>query len=302
MRKRIILAFFVFIQVTVYAQSLTIATYQYADNNRIANLQPFANYVRDSLGYSVQVKSYPTVHAFLTAIRAGEVDIAFLNTFGYLLLEAGNKAYPMRPVTALQVPANAKDNYKSVLLARKALGITSIKAVKKKAGGLRLALVNIGSTSGNLMPRLALKRAGVDSIEAFFSSTVYTRNHANAIQALVKKDADIAGMGFTEWQKIQVEDRAAADGLQPLWVSEEIPLGPVLFSKSITSAIGGELLNALLQLHKKQPMALESIKAGWSEAKQATHFEPIQANYYDPFVRSIGKPKDVAGILSRFAF
>ncbi len=302
MRQRIILVLLVLVQLTVQAQTLTIATYQYADNKRIANLQPFANYLKDSLGYSVQVKSYPTVHTLLTAIRQGEVDVAFLNTFGYLLLEAGKKDYPMRPVAALQVPASAKDNYKSVLLARKSIGIQQLKQVRKQAGGMRLALVNIGSTSGNLMPRLALKRSGIDSIEAFFSSLKYTMNHANAIQALVKQEADIAGMGFTEWEKIQANDPTAAQGLQVLWVSEEIPLGPVMFHNRITSAIGGELLQALLMLHQRQPAALESIKAGWSEAKQATHFSTIQANYYNPFVRSIGMPKDVAGILSRFAF
>lgn len=283
-------------------QVIRIATYQYASNNRIGNLQPFANYLHDSLGYSVEVNSYPTVHALLQGIRSSEIDIAFLNTFGYLLLQATGTPYPMRPVAALQVPASAVDNYKSTLVARKQTGIQQLEDLPQKASTLRLALVNIGSTSGNLMPRMAIMKAGIDSVEAGFASVSYALSHANALHWLTENKADIAGMGFTEWQKLQQTDSLGVASLCNIWVSPEIPLGPVLFSNRFGTAIGGELLGALLTLHQKNPTALESIKAGWSEAKQATHFAAIQPNYYNLFMLSLGNEKNLESILTRFAF
>ena len=107
------------------AQDLRIATYQYADNNRIANIAPLAAHLKANYGINSTVHSYPTVHTFIAAIRNGEVDIALINTFGYFLLEASGKPYPMQPVLALEVPATARDNYKTAFLVNQTSAITT---------------------------------------------------------------------------------------------------------------------------------------------------------------------------------
>ena len=92
------------------AQPLVIATYQYADNNRIANIQPLADHLAAKTGKAVEVKSYPTVHLLIEAIQKNEVDIALINSFGYFMLEASPTSYPMKPYAGLRVKENAKDN------------------------------------------------------------------------------------------------------------------------------------------------------------------------------------------------
>ena len=110
MNKWLFFAFALFF-VSAEAQSLRIATYQYADNNRIANIQPFADQLKRRYAIDATIKSYPTVHAFIEAIRKDEVDIALINTFGYFLLQASGRDYPMQPLLALEVNDTAKDNY-----------------------------------------------------------------------------------------------------------------------------------------------------------------------------------------------
>jgi phosphonate transport system substrate-binding protein len=68
------------------SRPLVLATHQYADNPRLENIEPFAIHLAEATGIKTSVKSYPTVHALLEAMRKNEIDIAFMNTFGYLLL------------------------------------------------------------------------------------------------------------------------------------------------------------------------------------------------------------------------
>ena len=56
-----------------------------------------------------------------------------------------------------------------------------------------------------------------------------------------------------------------------------------------------------LCLDRSAPAALQSLKAGWTEAKNATHFNAISADHYQPFLQQFGDPKAIAAILKQFA-
>src|SRR5690554_2715822 len=87
-----------------YSQKLRIATYQYATNTRVANIQPFAGYLNEEHDMGAVVKSYPSVQELIEGIQNGEVDVALINSFGFMLLESSRIKYPMLPVLALSVP------------------------------------------------------------------------------------------------------------------------------------------------------------------------------------------------------
>jgi phosphonate transport system substrate-binding protein len=231
--KKILVTLFVLLTLTGFSQNLRLAVYQYADNPRIKNLQPLADLLQQQLNIPTTVKSYPTVHAFIEAIQKGEVDIAFINTFGYLLLEASEKRYPMQPKVALTVP-NPDDNYKTVFVARAQSPIQHLKDAVNFGKQTRLGLVAIGSTSGNLVPRLALTRIGVMNAEQQFQSVTYTGTHAKAIQALLNDEVDLAAMGSNEYARL---DSVTKLQLKPIWISTEIPLGPVLFNKKLSKQV-----------------------------------------------------------------
>lgn len=283
------------------AQPLRIATYQYADNNRIANIQPFADELRSKYSIDAEVKSYPTVHAFIEAIRRNEVDIALINTFGYFLLQASGKAYPMQPLLALEVSETAKDNYKTAFLGNPSSAIHDLEDIKKAAGGTRLALVAKGSTSGNLVPRLALSYAGLPDAESAFKEVRYAGTHATAIDAILENKADLATMGLTEYQRYLAKDSLNENRLRLVWTSPEIPLGPVLFNKKLPADLQNKIQKAFTELHLQNPAVLASIKAGWSEAKQATRYIAITDAFYDPFRKVSGNKEDLQRILRQFA-
>lgn len=300
MKKIILTSLLLSIVHHVFPQ-IRVATYQYADNNRIANIQPFAQYLQSGYGIETQVKSYPTVHAFIDAIRNDEVDIALINTFGYFLLQAAEKPYPMHPLLTLAVSEDAKDNYKTAFLSSPSSAIKSLKDVKKAAANTRLALVAKGSTSGNMLPRLAFSYAGIRDAEQSFSKVMYAGTHARAIDAILNGEADLATMGLTEYQRYLARDSSYNSALRLVWVSPEIPLGPVLFNNKLTQEQRNIITKAFFDLNEKKPEVLASIKSGWSEAKQATKYIAITDAFYDPFRKVLGNQKDLERILRQFA-
>lgn len=294
--KKLWVLLFVFIAHQAFSQNLRLAVYQYADNPRTKNLQPLADHLQQRLGITATVHSYPTVHAFIEAIQKGEVDIAFINTFGYLLLEASSKRYPMQPKVALAVP-HPDDNYKTAFVARAQSPIQKLTDAAAFGKQTRLGLVATGSTSGNLVPRLALTKIGITGAEQHFQRVNYTGTHAKAIQALLNNEVDLAAMGSSEYTKL---DSVTELQLRPIWISTEIPLGPVLFHKKLSKPLQQQIEQVLLTADQEAPAVLASIKAAWSEAKQATRFDPITKDNYLPFLLQFGTMKAIEPILKQF--
>lgn len=291
-----LLLFTVLISNLIQAQTLRIAVYQYADNPRTKNLQPLADHLQQQFKLSTSVKSYPTVHHLIKGMQNNEVDIAFISTFGYLLLQAGKVQHPMIPVAALIAP-DAKDNYKTAIVARKNTGITKWNDLQSVGTKSRMAFVATGSTSGNLVPRLLLNGAGIRHAESHFTTVTYAGTHAKAIEWLLSDSADVAAMGSTEWDKL---DSAAKARLHLLHLSSEIPLGPVLLNKAIDKKTADKITRELMNLHESNAPALEAIKAAWSEAKQATHFILIGKDYYAPYLKQFGKTEETEAIIKKF--
>ncbi|HEX2532819.1 MAG TPA: PhnD/SsuA/transferrin family substrate-binding protein [Chitinophagaceae bacterium] len=285
---------------SAHAQSLVLATYQYADNNRLHHIRPLAEHLARTTGQPVEVKSYPTVQAFITALQGDEVDIALINTFGYLLLEASARPHALKPCAVLQVRPGARDNYKTAIIAHNGITASTLAGLRQEAASLRLLLVSPGSTSGNLVPRLALNGAGISDPETGFRSLGYAGNHRAAAEAVLNGSADVAAVGSTEYFRL-LADTALAAKIRLLWLSPEIPLGPVLLHQRLRPALRDSIVQELILLHQTNAPALESVKKGWSEAAQADRYIRMDAGYYTPFRRTLGDAGHLEAILKRFA-
>jgi phosphonate transport system substrate-binding protein len=281
------------------SQSLTIATYQYADNDRIANITPIAKFLEQRLKVKVQVKSYKSVHLFIEAIQNGEVDIALINTFGYLLLEASSKPYPMLPLITYEVEEGSTDNYKTSLIASLNSPVNSLEDIISHYLSSRLILVSEGSTSGNLVPRLLLSKLGLINVEKQFQSFSYGLNHKKTLEAVVEDKADLAAMGSAEYLKF-ISDSSNKDKVKLIWESSEIPLGPYLIKKTLDKKMIDKIAKAFLVVDRKDPKAFEAVKDGWTEAKNAVKLIRIDGSYYDDFKTQFGDLKNLEIILKQF--
>jgi len=291
--------FFLFCFFTAKAQPLVLATYQYADNDRIANIRPLADHIARQTGKTVEVKSFPSVHAFIEGIQNSEVDIALINTFGYLLLEASSKKSPMQACAALKVREGAQDNYKTAIVASQRVKIDTLAELRSVAKRCRLMLVSPGSTSGNLVPRLVLSSVGIKNPEKAFRTLSYGNNHKATLDSLVQGKADIAAFGSSEYSNLVRTGNAQK--IKLLWISPEIPLGPVLIHDRIDPELRESITGLLLRLDQTDSDALEAVKRGWSEAKHAERYIAIDSTWYDPFKAQLGSRKSMTKILKQFS-
>ena len=283
-RKFLSLVLFVFYCSFASAQELRLATYQYSTNKRIENLRPMAAYLQKNCGTAVVVKSYPSVDALIRAIRNSEVDIALINTLGFCLLECSGETYPMEPQLNMLPEEGSADNYKTVIVAGRDVPVNDLVTLKQNAGALSLVLVNKDSTSGNLIPRLAFRSAGIDQLERnSFASFSYGNSHKATLEAVIAGKADIGAMGKNEYDNY-LQTTANAGAVKLIWTSQEIPLGPVLINKRMTTEMKNAVVSALMQLHAKDAAAWQALKAGWSESKNGARFMPANRETYATFL------------------
>ena len=278
-------------------EPLRLATYTYATNNRIENMRPLAENMESLLNRKVEMQSYPDVESFISAIKANEVDVALINTLGYLVLASDNEH--MIPVANMHIREDAVDNYKTVLLTQND-SIVDYSQLMDNAGSLTMMFVAEGSTSGNLVPRLFLSAIGLPSPESQFQEVKYGGNHTSTLEKLLAGEADLCAIGSNEYYKQINADTTLNSRLRALWISDEIPLGPVLINKGVSDDEKERITSFLLALHTQNVNAFESIKAGWSEAKQADKFQPITDEYYDSFREVDGNKTHLENILKMF--
>lgn len=278
--------------------SLQVATYQYATNNRLANIKPLADHLAISCGCTTTVKSYESVNAMLTGMQANESDLVLMNTFGYLLLDPTQKNY--KTLTALQLAQGKPSTYQSAIVVRKSLGINTLEEVKERAADLHLLLVNPGSTSGNLVPRLGFASVGIDNADLVFKSVTYSKNHAKTLQEIIDGHYDIGAFGSEEYAKALAKDSSIREKVNIIWTSSDIPLGPVMIKTSLDKKMQQCIKKELLALHLNNKAALESVKAGWTEAIPANRYVLIADKDYQQWLNSMGG-KQALSIIRQFS-
>ena len=273
---------------------IRLATYTYASNDRIANMELLAIELENQLQRTVEIASYPDVESFIKGIMSNEVDIALINTLGYLILSADNEQ--MLPLVNLHIREDAVDNYKTVLLTGNDR-IKDYSVMLESAEEFSMMFVKKGSTSGNLVPRLFLSSIGIHMPQTKFKEVGYGGDHTSTFEMLLSGETDVCAIGSNEYFKQIQQDSTLAERVKLLWLSNEIPLGPVLVNKGLSSGERESILDLLLNLHIEQKAAFQSIKSGWSEAKQADRFQLISDEYYDSFREVNGSQTRLQAVL-----
>ena len=261
------------------------ATYTYATNNRLQNLEPLASFLSQKTGFNFKAISYPTVQALISAIRDDSVDFAMMNTSGYLVLQ---HKYPgiVSPLVNLDMGTGSFTGYCGCLIAGNQTKVRSIKDLKKKEKLYSLALVNSSSTSGNLVPRLLLNDKKIPDADAFFTVS-YSGTHQKVVEDVLKGSVAIGGCGCAEVdssRKYQAFDSKAV----VLDSFSNIPLGPVVYNKKLDAQIVKTVSGYLLNLHQSNPGLFENFCNGWTEFKGAVRFKTIADKDYNSFRKMFG--------------
>ncbi len=263
---------------------LVLGTYTYATNNRLNSLEALAGYLNREMGLSVTVKSYPNVPALLHAIRADSVQLAVLNTVGYLLQQR-HDAGRMIPLLNLNLGMDTATQYGGCIIAARSVDVRQLQQLRD-AARYTFALVAPSSTSGNLVPRLLLNSIGITDA-AFRFNTYYAGTHQQAVADVLSGKAQLAGCGCAEVDTAKLRhdfDRKAI----VVASFNDIPLGPLAYHHKLSPAVVQKVQQALLRIHEKDAEGFKVFCSGWTEFRKAKSFQPVQDRAYDPFRRMFG--------------
>lgn len=162
--------------------------------------QGMAKDLSKAIGMDVKEINASDYNGIVEALRTKKADMAYLGAEGIAL--ANKRMDGKVDVIVMKAPGGdkAKATYRSVFITRADRNdINAIKDVKNK----KMAFVDPGSTSGNLIPTGEVMKAFPnDNLNPeilhtngkFFSSAIYSGKHQASIQAVAKGDVDVAAV------------------------------------------------------------------------------------------------------------
>jgi phosphonate transport system substrate-binding protein len=223
----------------------------------------------------------------IEGLLGGSIDMAWLGASAYA------KVYLTNPEAAepvlVKVNADGSRGYHSIAFARVDSGITSLETAK----GRVFALGDPNSTSGFLIPKYELTKAGIDLTPgAYFSDVKSSGGHEQSIIGVYNKDFDVSvawadGLGDWEDGFNSGAFRKAADAglvdmtqLTEIWRSPFIPEGPIVLRKSLPADAKAKITALLQALPEKDKDCTYTFMAG-----EVKGLEPITHAEYEGIVQ-----------------
>lgn len=218
-----------------------------------------------ALNVEVQVGS--NYAAVVEALRFGKVDGAYLGPFTYVVANAQTGAYAI-----ITQNINGKPYYYSYLITRKESPIPEIKEDRELASlkGKKFAFGDPGSTSSSLIPRLALKNAGIDperDIQANF-----TGGHDKVLLAVANGLAEVGAIDSAIFENTLAKNFPREFALvRVIWRSGQLFQYPWAVRKDLPPETVQKLQRAFLKIKDQEVL----------NAFGADGFAPADDSKYD---------------------
>ena len=197
-----------------------------------------ANALQTRLGCPVKLQIVESYAAEVLAMRNHQLEMAEFGPLGFVFASrlAGAEAL------ASFADANGRlTTYKAGLWVPSGSAITSVAGLK----GHTLALSSAGSTSGDALPRLAIKQAGLSQSDVKLE---YAGGHPQSLLALTNGKVDAAEVNTQEQATAVAARSFDPSKYREIWVSDPIPNDPVTVAGTLDPALKAAIATALLQL------------------------------------------------------
>ena len=211
------------------------------------------------------------------------VDVAVLGPYTYVIANSKDPTVEVFATYAKR-PGHMQEEgpgYRGVLISKKGTKYTSIKSLK----GSLVGLTDPGSTSGNLMPRVAFTKVIGMDLEKFFNKVVYTGSHELSTVAVVQGKVDAAFVASHRFDNVVNKGEATLEGVNILWQSDPIPQDPFVYRNTLCNDIKANIRETFLDLKGKP-----GSKTFLDNVKSNTFVEMSSDDYN--IIRDLKKAKD----------
>ncbi|HEX2805147.1 MAG TPA: phosphate/phosphite/phosphonate ABC transporter substrate-binding protein [Kineosporiaceae bacterium] len=197
-----------------------------------------ASALQTRLGCPVKLQIVENYSAEVLAMRNGQLEMAEFGPLGYVF--ASQKANA-EAVASFADGSGKLTTYKAGLWVPAGSPIKSIADLK----GHTIALSSPGSTSGDALPRYALKKAGIPQADVKIE---YAGGHPQSLLALTNGKVEVAEINTQQQASAAAAGKFDAAKYRRIWESDPIPNDPVTVAGSLDPALKVAISKALLQL------------------------------------------------------
>ena len=224
----------------------------------------------------VQIEPIKVVdyNAAVEAMRANRAQIAWYGGKTYI------KAAEIANAEAFAAGIRKGDTnagYYAYFVVPKDSPIQSLVETKGKI----LSLNSIGSTSGDLIPRVEIKKAGLN--EEDFKNIVYAGSHDACLLSALNKQSDVCGMSSRNFDARIADGTIKKEDVRIIHRSPLVPPPPLAYSKNLSQGLRDKIKKATLEAHKFG-------KIGGYGGEMSRYIEVVDSDYDS--LRAISKLLD----------
>ncbi len=226
----------------------------------------------------------PTSYASVVeGLLGGFVHVAVLGPYSYVI---ANDKDPSIEVfaTYAKKPGHMQEEgpgYRAALITSKGSKFDSIESIK----GSTLGLVDPGSTSGNLMPRVVFGDVIGMDLDDYFSKVVYTGSHELSSVAVGEGKVDAAFVATHRFDNVVNKGEIKLEDVNVLWQSDPIPQDPFVYRGNLCDDLKSKIRDTFLGLKE------EASAQAFLENVKSNTFVPMESKDYD-IIRALKKAKD----------
>ena len=208
-----------------------------ADTKRV--WEPVYKMICDQIGADLELRVANDWAGISVALATQQMDVAQMGPWGYVLAKKKGEAQAIGMLTI-----QGRDYYKAIVVARPDLKITRF---PEDAKGLSMQMLDVGSTSGWLVPTHFLKSKGIDP-KNYFGKYAEGASAAAAQMATVNGQVDLATGWDTHRNTMIRNGQITETSNRVVWESQPLPNEPVVIRSGFDPEMAKRLQAALAGL------------------------------------------------------
>jgi phosphonate transport system substrate-binding protein len=199
--------------------------------------------LQTNLGCPVKLIVTNNYTAEVEAMRAKQLDVGEFGPLGYIF---AHKLANAQPVAAFGTMSHKPVTYTAGLWVPASSPITSVAELKGKT----VAFSDPGSTSGNLFPRYAIIKAGLNPNSDL--KIEFAGGHPQSLLALTNGKVDAAEVNSQQQATASAAGQFDPSQYREIWKSPPIPNDPITVRGDLTPAFKAAFAKALFKLTPAQ--------------------------------------------------
>ncbi|MFD1252822.1 Phosphate-import protein PhnD precursor [Devosia equisanguinis] len=254
--------------------------------DQIRNTQCVADGLKAATGVAeVQIFPSPDYNGVIQGLLGGTIDIASMGASSYasIYLKDPEAVDPILTYTG----SDGSSGYYTLMVARADSGIKTLADLK----GKKLGFADPDSTSGYLIPNVALPAELGMPIDQYFAETGFGGGHENLVLAVLDGQFDAGttfGSGVGEWaegysggnlHQMVAKGNLDMDDIVEVWRSPLIPNGPLMVSNKLPAELKTKVEDYFKQLPKTDLACFQAYTQGAN-----TDYIEVDPSFYQTII------------------